>query len=439
LRSVSIRKEKVMQSKQPRRSRRVPQRLHLLVLEDRCLLSTYTVTDLGFIHEAYALNDVGQVVGFGVPFDGSQGRGYLWDQGTLTDLGELPGASGSVPRGINISGQIVGGSGGSAFLWQDGVISDLDGLRTASGINNAGQVVGGASLWQDGQITDLGSLGGGGTTAEAINDAGMVVGFSSLASGDFTLHAFLWQDGTMTDLGAPPGDRDSTATAINNAGTIVGLTGLLNDDAPVLRASLYASGAWNVFGPDGSAALGINDAGQVVGSMPAFGGPIRNHAFLYADGSLTDLNSLIPAESGLVLESATAINQAGQIVGLGWSADGRQRHGFLLTPDTGGVPQRVSPDFFQLAASVGEAARREEVTPWPPAGTLSQRAAAVAIAPLAAGITPQQATDAAFAIHQYPESGATWPVEGGAPALDPSLDAVGFVQERDSFPFWIAV
>ena len=400
--------------KQPHRSRPLRWPLHLEALEDRCLLSSYTVTDLGFIHEAFALNDAGQVAGFGVPFDGSPGRGYLWDQGTLTDLGELPGGSGSLPRSINNSGQIVGASGGGAFLWQNGNISSLEGLRSAWGINNAGQVVGGAFLWQDGKLTDLGSLGGGGTMALAINDLSMVVGFSFPAIGDVTLHAFLWQDGQMTDLGAAPGDRDSTATAINSAGTIVGETGLLNDDAPVPRAFLYDSGTWNAFGPEGSVALGINDAGQVVGFMPAFGGPIRNHAFLYADGTLTDLNSLIPIGSGLLLESAAAINNAGQIVGSAWDSAGRNRHGFLLTPEGGGAPHAGDVGLFGLRAFVHEAATISPITIRSPASGLQAPEPVETAAPRPADATTGLAMVAVFAgSHPSPAPfhGSDWVVE----------------------------
>jgi probable HAF family extracellular repeat protein len=395
--------------KQPHRSRP----LRLEVLEDRCLLSSYTVTDLGFIHEAFALNDVGQVVGYGNAFDGDRGHGYLWDQGVLTDLGDLRG--GSVrPFGINNAGQIVGGAPGGAFLWQDGVFGDLGGLQTASGINNASQIVGGGLLWQDGNITNLGDLGGGGTTAQAINDASMVVGFSFPAIGDVTLHAFLWQDGKMTDLGAAPGDRDGTATAINSAGTIVGETGLLNDDAPVPRAFLYDSGTWNTFGPEGSVALGINDAGQAVGFMPAFGGPVRNHAFLYADGTLSDLNSLIPSGSGLFLESAAAINNAGQIVGSAWDSAGRYRHGFLLTPDKGSAPHAGDPSLFLLPAFAHEAARIGSTTKQPPESTLGEPAPVETVAALPASAAALPAMDAFFVSGlrtRVPAPGGAWAVE----------------------------
>lgn len=41
------------------------------------------------------------------------------------------------------------------------------------------------------------------------------------------------------------------------------------------------------------------------------------HAFLWQRGSMVDLNTLIPPDSGLQLVYAEAINDAGEIVGIG--------------------------------------------------------------------------------------------------------------------------
>jgi probable HAF family extracellular repeat protein len=61
-----------------------------------------------------------------------------------------------------------------------------------------------------------------------------------------------------------------------------------------------------------SSAFGINGAGQVVG----WSGTVNNdHAFLYQDGNMIDLNSLIPPDSGWVFAIAQDINDKGQLVG----------------------------------------------------------------------------------------------------------------------------
>jgi probable HAF family extracellular repeat protein len=65
--------------------------------------------------------------------------------------------------------------------------------------------------------------------------------------------------------------------------------------------------------------------------MAAKGGQSLNyHAFVISAGKMVDLNTLIPAKSGWVLQTATGINDAGQIVGYGTFK--KQTRGFLLTP-----------------------------------------------------------------------------------------------------------
>jgi probable HAF family extracellular repeat protein len=71
-------------------------------------------------------------------------------------------------------------------------------------------------------------------------------------------------------------------------------------------------------------ATAVNDSGQVVGGT---GG----HAFLYDNGKMVDLNTLISSASGWLLESATAVNDSGQIVGYGTNSRGKT-DAFLLTP-----------------------------------------------------------------------------------------------------------
>jgi probable HAF family extracellular repeat protein len=90
-------------------------------------------------------------------------------------------------------------------------------------------------------------------------------------------------------------------------------------------------------------AAGINDSGVVVGTMKASGGSSPDHAWIYADGVVTNLNALIPAGSGLHLAFANAINDAGQIAGVAVDAQGFS-HGFLLTPaDSSEPPPPVVP------------------------------------------------------------------------------------------------
>ena len=79
-----------------------------------------------------------------------------------------------------------------------------------------------------------------------------------------------------------------------------------------------------------SDALGVNANGQAVGLAYNYA-DIFSSAFLYTNGTLTDLNTLIDPSSGWNLEAASAINDNGWIVGDGVNLSG-QEDAFLLTP-----------------------------------------------------------------------------------------------------------
>src|SRR3989440_177093 len=234
----------------------------------------------------------------------------------VRNLGALPGDSTSLAHGINDAGQVVGQSGWlHAFLWDNGTMTNLGNLggplSAATGINNAGQVVGTsetpsgwshAFLWQNGTMIGLGTLGGGQSNAVAINDAGQIAGLSSTASGE--THAFLWQNGTMEDLSTPPGDY-TEAFGLNDAGEVVGiLLGANGTDHAVLWENGIMHDLGTLNGATTSEAHGVNAAGQVVGTS--------GNAFLWQNGVMTDLG----------LGDALALNDAGQVVG-------RSGHAFL--------------------------------------------------------------------------------------------------------------
>jgi probable HAF family extracellular repeat protein len=282
------------------------------------------LTDLGTLggqkeSTGSAINDAGQVAGYSYTetsdFTGSvflSGRAFVGQNGHLTDLGTLAGSD-TAAADVNRAGQVVGRSlvfppeGGDrydAFIWDRAngmrdIVPDL----LPSGINDAGQVVGNAYvsigpqqaayrafLSSGGTLTAIGTLGGSRSTAAAINNASpaQVVGSASVA-GDVASHAYVWQGGVMHDLGTLPGFANSYAEDVNLAGDVVGT---------------------------------VNPAS----------GP--SHAFLYSNGTMLDLNGLIPPSSGWVLAGASGINDRGQIVGTGITPTGQQ-HAFLLTPTPG--------------------------------------------------------------------------------------------------------
>ena len=137
-------------------------------------------------------------------------------------------------------------------------------------------------------LTDLGTLGGTGSYGGAINDSGQVTGYAN-TSGDAAIHAFVTINGVMRDLGTLGGTH-SEGTAINASGQVTG----------------YSETT------DGS-----------------------QHAFLFSDGQMQDLNDLVdrtpPGGHFITLEIGVAITDTGFILANGFDALVGQRV-YLLSP-----------------------------------------------------------------------------------------------------------
>jgi probable HAF family extracellular repeat protein len=209
------------------------------------------------------------------------------------------------------NGKAVQTTDGSVIGYRDGLNGDT-GMTSARSINASGQVVGSSmdaaghfrAVWFQAHAAaaDLGTLGGVESIAYDINDAGVIVGYAKLANG-FS-HAFSYANGVMTDLDPLNATKQSNANAINASGQIVGY---------------------------------VNRTGQ--------------HAALFENGQIIDLNDMVDLVSGgfVSLTYALDINDLGQIVGYGETM-GRQTHAFLLTPVS------AVPEPSTLAAWIGGAA-----------------------------------------------------------------------------------
>ena len=111
--------------------------------------------------------------------------------------------------------------------------------------------------------------------------------------------------------------------ALNSRGDIVGFSDLQGDDGganPNFQAFLWTrpgpmQNLKTLTGDVLSEALGINEQRQIVGtSIDADG---NEHAFIWQNGTMTNLNSLIQGSSPLYLQAAQEINDSGVIVGQG--------------------------------------------------------------------------------------------------------------------------
>jgi probable HAF family extracellular repeat protein len=244
--------------------------------------------------------------------------------------------------------------GSHACIWSNGTMTDL-GPSFAYGTNDYGQVVGcnesDACIWGNGTMTDLGCLpGGSGSFANGINNSGQVVGMTYTPNGAPAMHACIWNNGTKTDLG--PG----IAYGTNDCGQVVGYS----DVQRGCHAFLYSSGTKTDLGclPSGSSSIAyaVNNSGQVAGRADT--NDNAEHACIWSNGTLTDLNALIDPASGWTLCAAMAINDSGQIAGYGFLAGNTdQTEAFLLTP----VPEPATLSLLALAGSA-LLARRRKVT-----------------------------------------------------------------------------
>jgi len=247
----------------------------------------------------------------------------------VTDLGSLGGSNSTEVQAINDAGQVVGASGGRAFLWENGVMQDLGVLpgmlySWADDIDEAGRVVGYSSDGTSGIRAFIWTAGGGMqalpdlpggccSQAHGMNDAGQVVGTSRTAGGE--PHAVRWDGGVITDLHTLAGGS-SEAWKINELGQSVGWwwNGSYEENTVTESGSFTwtASAGMVLLGGgtgDRGAAIGINDAGDIVGwSEPSPGGELT--AYLWRNGTRTFLGTLGGASS-----VGTAITEDGRIVG----------------------------------------------------------------------------------------------------------------------------
>ena len=305
-----------------------------------------SITDLGTLggdHSfAIAINDFDQVVGESRPSGNQDPHIFLYSGGNLIDISAAnnigPGTYASTANAISNWGQIAANiSNGHAAILVQGTTTDLGTFggiySVALGINNASQAVGyysspgflnHAFLYSNGNMTPLGPFGVEATSiARGINDAGTIVG-SATDSFSIPSHAFVYANGVMTDI-SPFGNSESYAHAINNNGEIVGE--YLTADNSAFHAFIYKNGVFTDIGSATSSetvAYAINDHGQVVGSTWVLRADscrtcqeYESHAFVYVDGTLFDLNSLLPPGSPWKLMEAFGINNNGKIVGYG--------------------------------------------------------------------------------------------------------------------------
>ncbi len=300
---------------------------------------------------ASSLNDLGQVTGQATLANATT-RAYVWQLGVgMTSLGLLPNTLETSGTGINNRGQVTGyadltgnGSAYRAFVWsaQTGMqaLSQPAPYSSSLGfaINDSGVVAGwgstGANLdavtWAPGALPQVvpDPYGVAGPSyARAINDSGQLAGRHYVGSGRYM--AFRHTPGANAPLALGTlGGNSSAALGINDAGWVVGDS---IDETNYTKAFLWRPGVGmlNLGAPPGfiSTAQALNNAGQIVGQHQL--GANQAAVLWRANGAVTDLTTLVGAD--FRPQRAQAINSFAQVAGTGkLSANGQER-GFLLT------------------------------------------------------------------------------------------------------------
>lgn len=310
--------------------------LHPFIWSDG-IMDDLGVPDDYLVAVATGRNSVGLVVGYANGEYQSQ-YAYIWDDGQWAYLGTLPGEGldYSVAADINDLSQVCGysftlgpGSRRRGWVWQNGEMTDIGTLGgdkcSADAVNEIGQVVGNSQIydpdeyiahafvWQYGEMTDLGTLPGEVNSAAVdINENCQIVGSCSHRMQTYPFltvsRPCLWENGEAIDLGLVESYMRGVATAINDNGVIVG---------------------WM--------------------STSLSGGNSR--AFIRSDSNWIDLNTLVPSDFDNELISALDIDNEGRILCEGTTSNSSIQ-GFLLTPVSTEAPDEpeatVPGDFIEI-------------------------------------------------------------------------------------------
>jgi probable HAF family extracellular repeat protein len=332
----------------------------------------YKLIDLGANVEPRAINDAGDIVGSSNT-DQYPATAFRWTSGSGMTL-----IDGISANAINANGQIAGSTLTGAFIL-DGNYRDWSDYG-AFGSNQAGEVAGykvGTNPYQPRslpynpaifngkkwEVFDIAKLYPRGTRQgvyadrfilNSINDAGITVGYKYRYGLAGSAAILIDTNGPVNDasdvvyLSTPYG---GSAVDINNNNMVTGTTGSNSSTGEYAHAFLYNHNENSVIDlgtlpvndkEDGltSAAYDINDLNQVVGTSrlitanTSLNDPAKYHAFIWEDGKMSDLNDMVPLPDSWILNRATAINEYGDIAGVGLiTGEGgvMVEHGFLLT------------------------------------------------------------------------------------------------------------
>ena len=319
--------------------------------------ASYTVTPAsGKYDHAMGLNNAGFFAVNNADTNVPYRIGYLSNGLVQEGVGTLGGGD-SIIAGFSNRNEAVGNAttaegGPHAFLYSSGRMHDLTaryGIGVATAINDRGDIGGQtastaangqALLLHDGKVQVFDRPD---STVADVNNAGDVVG-NYLSAGQ---RIFRYTQAGLSDVGIPS-SAGAQAAGLNDAGALVGTRYATDGHS---YAFLDVAGRITDLTPPAvsSTAYGINNLGEVVGTT-------GNRAFLYTDGQLIDLNTLVDPNAHVLLTSAIAINDRGQILANACDAQGVFCYATLRLDPVPAVPE--APGAAMLLAGLAGLALR---------------------------------------------------------------------------------
>jgi probable HAF family extracellular repeat protein len=358
----------------------------------------------GTIAAGISISDDNRISGFSGLSGNSVFHAAYWDDRSARDLGTLGGPNSAVEWPNHDEGVVVGISETSTtdplgehwscsafipysgdtclgFVWhaRSRLMKKLPTLGGnngyAAGANSQGEIAG----WAETNVHDstcvlpqvlqfeaaVWNPGGGvsslppfandpDSAATAIDDSGDVVGISGIcqnAVGDLSAkHMVFWHDGHAIKIKSLGGEAWNTPAAINDAGLVVGFSDRPGDrrgDNPNFHAFSWSQSdgithdLGVLSGDVISEGLGVNAAGVIVGLSCATQSCSASRAFIYENGMMQDLNSLVRAGSPHLVY-ANDINDNGEITGLAQNPVSGDLFAFRLIPSGDGVSAGVT-------------------------------------------------------------------------------------------------
>ncbi|MBB2923123.1 hypothetical protein [Cellulomonas cellasea] len=271
---------------------------------------------------AVAINDRGEIAGFGLSEDGTSTQALRWYRGVRSVLAEE-----GIAQEINERGQVAGYQdhpemwASTPFVWTAGTLVDVGPVpvpetfpsSSALDLNRSGAVLGVTEthwdhdvtyVWRDGVFEILGD-GTAPVRGTDLSDRGHVVGHTWDEVPRQV--ATLWRDGEVQHLGTLPGDASSEAAALNEHDVVVGWSQGATPDQTGRQAILWDGElqSLDVVDDGWSEATEVNDGGQVAGRLGyvrADGTPVQR-VFVWADGTATRLGG---EHEGIAVTDQTA-------------------------------------------------------------------------------------------------------------------------------------